>query len=72
MIILPSKDYVISKQGYRADRLAIKLSSEEVITRITSIQLQMGVTGTISPVASVQPINLNGQVISKVTLHNLE
>ena len=72
VIILPSESYVISKQGYRVDRLAIKFSSEETITRITSIHWQMGVTGTISPVASVQPVNLNGQVISKVTLHNLE
>lgn len=72
VIILPSESYVISKQGYRVDRLAIKFSSEETVTRITSIHWQMGITGTISPVASVQPVNLNGQVISKVTLHNLE
>ena len=72
VIILPSENYVISKQGYRVDRLAIKFSSEERVTTITSIHWQMGTTGIISPVAFIESVNLNGQVISKVTLHNLE
>lgn len=72
VIVLPSESYVISKQGYRVDRLAIKFSSEERVTTITSIHWQMGTTGAISPVAFIEPVNLNRQVISKVTLHNLE
>lgn len=71
VIQLPEKSYGISKQGYRTDRLAIKFRSEEAATEVKSVFWQMGVTGSISPVAALVPVVLNGQSIAKVTLHSL-
>lgn len=71
MIQLPEKSYGISKQGYRTDRLAIKFKSEEAATEVKSVSWQMGVTGSLSPVAALVPVVLNDQSIAKVTLHSL-
>lgn len=52
--------------------LAIKFESEGGITTINDITWQAGLTGRMCPVAEVEPINLAGATIARVTLNNLD
>ncbi len=52
--------------------IAYKFKAKEKITRINSISLQVGRTGTITPVAELEPVFLAGSTISRATLHNFE
>ena len=49
---------------------AYKFPAVEKVTKVNSITLQVGRTGVITPVAEVEPIELEGAVISRATLHN--
>jgi len=51
--------------------LAYKFEASSAWTVIQDIQLQMGPKGKITPVALLQPIQLEGSEIQKVSLHNL-
>ena len=50
--------------------IAYKFESPEGITTIKGIDIQVGRTGRITPVARVQPVLIGGSTISNVTLHN--
>lgn len=52
--------------------IAYKFKAKEKITRINSITLQVGRTGTITPVAELEPVLLAGSTISRATLHNFD
>lgn len=52
--------------------IAYKFKAKEKITRINSITLQVGRTGTITPVAELEPVFLAGSTISRATLHNFD
>jgi len=56
----------------RAPRWAIafKFAPERVTTRLKSITLQVGRSGVITPVAELEPVRLDGALISRATLHN--
>lgn len=49
---------------------AYKFAPEEASTRLNEIQVQVGRTGTLTPVAVLTPTPLAGSVISKASLHN--
>jgi DNA ligase (NAD+) len=51
---------------------AYKFPAVEKVTRIKAITLQVGRTGVITPVAEVEPVNIDGAVISRATLHNFD
>lgn len=51
--------------------VAHKYPPEQVTTVLESIEIQIGRTGRLTPVASVTPVLVAGTVISKTTLHNL-
>ena len=49
---------------------AYKYSAKKAISIVNNIIIQVGRTGHITPVAVINPVNINGAVIEKVTLHN--
>jgi DNA ligase (NAD+) len=52
--------------------VAYKFAPEQATTRIREITVQVGRTGTLTPVAELDPVFLAGSTISRATLHNAE
>ncbi|MEJ2497228.1 MAG: NAD-dependent DNA ligase LigA, partial [Sulfurovaceae bacterium] len=51
---------------------AYKFPAVEKVTRVNAITLQVGRTGVITPVAEIEPVNIEGAMISRATLHNFD
>ncbi len=52
--------------------IAYKFQAEQAETRVLSIEVQVGRTGALTPVANLVPVLLAGTTVSRATLHNAE
>jgi DNA ligase (NAD+) len=52
--------------------IAYKFKSEQVSTRLNSISYQVGRTGSITPVANLEPVQLAGTIVKRASLHNAD
>ena len=74
-IVYKVNDFSLQKRlGFasNAPRWAIahKFSANSSISEIINIEIQIGRTGALTPVAKIKPVNIGGVIVSNATLHN--
>lgn len=52
--------------------VAYKFQAERALTRLLSVDFQVGRTGAVTPVANLDPVQLAGTVVKRASLHNAE
>ena len=76
-IVYKINDFALQKRlGFVANAprwaIAHKFSANTGVSKILNIEIQIGRTGALTPVAKIKPLNIGGVVVSNATLHNEE
>ena len=74
-IVYKVDDFNLQKRlGFAANAprwaIAHKFSANSSISEIINIEIQIGRTGALTPVAKIKPVNIGGVMVSNATLHN--
>lgn len=76
-VVIKVNDFALRRQlGFTAKSprwaVAYKFKAEQALTRLESIDFQVGRTGAVTPVANLDPVLLAGTTVRRATLHNAE
>ena len=52
--------------------IAYKFQAERACTKLKSVSFQVGRTGTVTPVANLEPVQLSGTIVKRASLHNAD
>ncbi len=74
-IVYKVNDFELQKRlGYAANAprwaIAHKFSANRSVSEILDIEIQVGRTGALTPVAKIKPVNIGGVMVSNASLHN--
>ena len=74
-IVYKVNDFELQKRlGYAANAprwaIAHKFLANSSVSKILNIEIQLGRTGALTPVAKIKPVNIGGVVVSNASLHN--
>jgi DNA ligase (NAD+) len=74
MVVIVNSNTIFEKLGVvgKAPRgaVAFKFAQNQATTKVVDIQIQVGRTGAMTPVAILEPVNITGITITRATLHN--
>ena len=76
-VVIKVDDFALRRQlGFTAKAprwaVAYKFKAEQALTRLESVDFQVGRTGAVTPVANLAPVLLAGTTVRRATLHNAE
>ena len=76
-VVIKVNDFAVRRQlGFTAKSprwaVAYKFKAESALTKLLSVDFQVGRTGAITPVANLEPVLLAGTTVKRASLHNAE
>ncbi len=76
-VVVKINSYAVQRElGFTAKApkwaVAYKFLAERALTRLESVDFQVGRTGVVTPIANLEPVQLAGTVVKRASLHNAE